>query len=73
MTYRHLKNKHSDPTLDPWPEEPTPAITKRFIMVYVISIAVIVLGLGVWQEQIGSGHSESDLGSERHGQPSQTT
>lgn len=42
-------------------------------MVYVISIAVIVLGLGVWQEQIGSGHSESDLGSERHGQSSQTT
>lgn len=42
-------------------------------MVYVISIAVIVLGLGVWQEQIGSGHSESDLGSARHGQPSQTT
>jgi hypothetical protein len=39
-------------------------------MVYILSIASLILGLGVWQEQLGSGHSESDLGSERHGQQS---
>lgn len=39
-------------------------------MVYIFSIATLFLGLGIWQEQLGSGHSESELGSERHGQRS---
>ena len=39
-------------------------------MVYILSIATLVLGLSIWQEKLGSGHSESDLGSERHGQHS---
>ncbi|WP_275399732.1 hypothetical protein [Seongchinamella sediminis] len=37
-------------------------------MAYILSLAVTVLGLGIWQECTGSGHSEGDLGSERHGQ-----
>lgn len=36
-------------------------------MAYILSMAVMVLGLAIWQDQLGSGHSEGDLGSERHG------
>jgi len=34
-------------------------------MSYIISIAAIVLAVGIWQEKQGSGHSEGDLGSDR--------
>lgn len=37
-------------------------------MEFVLSIAAAVLVLGLFQEKLGSGHSEADLGSERHGQ-----
>ena len=37
-------------------------------MEFVLSIATAVLVVALWQEHQGSGHSEADLGSERHGQ-----
>lgn len=36
-------------------------------MVYILSLYASILALAIWQEGRGSGHSESDLGSERHG------
>ena len=36
-------------------------------MVYILSLYASILALAVWQEGNGSGHSEGDLGSERHG------
>jgi hypothetical protein len=39
-------------------------------MTYILSLAVMVLGLGIWQDYTGSAHTESDLGSERHGRRS---
>ncbi len=37
-------------------------------MEFVLSIAAAVLVVSLWQDHSGSGHSEPDLGSERHGQ-----
>ena len=34
-------------------------------MAYILSISAVILVLGMWQDKTGSGHSESDLGSER--------
>ncbi len=39
-------------------------------MTYVLSMAALVLGLAIWQDCAGSAHTESELGSERHGQRS---
>ena len=36
-------------------------------MEFVLSIAAAVLVVGICQEKLGSGHSEANLGSERHG------
>ncbi|WP_275259601.1 hypothetical protein [Seongchinamella unica] len=38
-------------------------------MAYILSLAVMVLGLSIWQEHAGSAHAEGNLGSERHGRP----
>lgn len=34
-------------------------------MAYIIGIYASILALGLWQETLGSGHSEGDLGSDR--------
>lgn len=41
-------------------------------MGFVLSIAAAVLAVGLLQDKCGSGHSEADLGSERHGVPHQS-
>ena len=43
---------------------------EELTMTYILSLAAVVLGLGIWQDCTGSAHTESELGSERHGQPS---
>ena len=52
------------------PKRPASASLENITMAYILSLAVVVLGLGIWQDCAGSAHTEGDLGSERHGQRS---
>ena len=68
MNSFHLKNIWSAHTFNSRPGRQVLAQTEELTMTYIFSLAVMVLGLGIWQERTGSAHTESELGSERHGQ-----